>query len=193
MNLNYLTRAFPVVIAMAMLGEPKAEVAVYNTEFDAFKNKTLEQKVQELADREEIRELIARYAQRVAQRQPFFDLFTEDGVYRNHYENNPVSELRGRKAIGDFMDKRPADAALGGAIPQIHNIVLEISGDEARGICSNELRISENGKSIIASGYYIDKFRRENGRWRFASREITWFHWADLKESWAKPTQTKAK
>lgn len=191
MDLNFLSRACPVVIALAMMGAPalaaesQATVPVYNTEFDAFKNKTLEQKVQELADREEIRELIARYAQRVAHRQPFSDLFTEDGVYINHYKNNPVSELRGRKAIADFMDKRPADAAMGGALPMIHNIVLEISGDEARGICSNELRITENGKSIIASGYYNDKFRRVNGHWRFVSRETTWFHWADLKEGWA--------
>jgi hypothetical protein len=47
----------------------------------------------------------------------------------------------------------------------IHNYLLAISGDGANGMCSNELRVTENGRSIIASGYYQDKLRRENGRW----------------------------
>ena len=79
----------------------------------------------------------------------------------------------------------------GESLPMIHNYILSIDGDEATGTCSNELRIVENGKSMIASGVYQDRLRRENGRWRFAKREITFFHWAPIQEGWAKPVEAK--
>lgn len=191
--------AHPVLFALALFGasasaqsQAVSNTPVYMKEFTAFQNKTLEQKVQELADREEIRELIARHAHRVAHGESFADLFTEDGVYINRYPNNPVHELRGRKAIAAAFDSTPGhiapgrSAGMSDALPMIHNIAIEISGDEATGICSNELRITEHGKSIIASGYYQDRYRRENGRWKFALRDITFFHWVSLQEGWAK-------
>jgi hypothetical protein len=153
--------------------------------FNTFNNMTLDQKVQELADREEIRELIARYAHRVAHREPISDLFTEDGVYINHYANNPVHELRGRESLAAFFDGASPSNEIYAPLPMIHNVTIEISGHEATGVCSNELRITEHGKSIIASGYYQDLFRREGGHWRFALREISWFHWVPLQEGWA--------
>lgn len=170
---------------IAALGraETPSQTPLYMKEFDAFQNKTLEQKVQELADREEIRELIATYAHRVAHGVPFDDLFTEDGAYINSR-----SAIRGRKNIEKFFADgraRQTDPAL----PMIHNYIIRIKGDEATGICSNELRLTENGKSIIASGYYEDRYRRVDGHWRFAQRKITWFHWVPLQEGWAKPRQ----
>jgi len=155
-------------------------------EFDAFTGKSLEQKVKELADREEIRELISRYAHRVAHREGLSALFTDDGAYINHNPNDP-REIRGREKLAAFFDNLPPERRTADPLPMIHNVAIEISGDEAIGICSNELRISENGKSMIASGYYEDRYRRVNGHWKFALREVTWFHWVPLQEGWAKP------
>jgi len=191
--------ACQIVTAFALIGGPmvvraqvKPDKPLYMKEFDAFKNKTLEQKVQELADREEIRELIARMAHRVAHGEPFADLYTEDGAYVNHYPNNPVSEVHGRKNIAAVFDRSPrAMGGMSGALPMIHNYVLEIHGNEATGISSNELRITENGKSIIASGYYDDRFRKEDGHWKFVLREIRFFHWVPIQEGWAKAGTTK--
>jgi uncharacterized protein (TIGR02246 family) len=181
-----------LTLVLALVGAPAgaradtaADTPVYMKDFDAFKGKTLEQKVQELADREEIRDLIATYAHRVAHGAPFADLFTEDGAYINN-----KGETRGRKNIEAYF-ARGREAMTDTPLPMIHNEVIRISGNEATGICSNELRITEKGTSIIASGYYEDKYRRENGRWRFAQRKITWFHWVPLKEGWAKPAQPK--
>ena len=71
-------------------------------------------------------------------------------------------------------------------LPMIHYYLISISDDEATGLCSNELRITENGRSIIASGYYEDTYRRENGRWKFAVRDATFLHWVPIEEGWAK-------
>ena len=72
---------------------------LYLRPFAAFAHKTPEQEVQELADREEIRELIARYAHRVAHGVSVADLFTDDGAYISHMPGQPVQEVRGREAL----------------------------------------------------------------------------------------------
>jgi len=52
--------------------------SLYTKDFDDFDNKTTEQKLEEIADREEIRELVARYALGIARGAPVYELFTED-------------------------------------------------------------------------------------------------------------------
>ena len=181
-----LLAAAPVMgQAQDLAGQP-----LYAGRLDSFRGMTTDQKLQELVDREEIRDLIAIYAHRVAHGLSIADLFTDDGVYINRRSpNGPVSEARGRKALEARWPDRPGRA--GNSLPMIHNYLLSIQGDQAIGICSNELRTTENGKSMIASGFYQDVLRRENGRWRFAKREITFFHWVPLQEGWAKPAEQK--
>jgi hypothetical protein len=153
---------------------------------DAFAGKTLEQRIQELADREEIRELIATYAHRMAHGPAASDLFTDDGVYINRGMNDtPPSETRGRAALDRHYGDRTGWAER--PMPMIHNQILEVNGDEAHGICSVEIRLAAKGESIIASGYYQDRFRRVDGRWLFAVRDITLFHWVPIQRGWAKP------
>ena len=172
----------------AALAQTPVDQPLYVGRLDPFRGKSLEAKVQELTDREEIRDLIATYAHRVAHGLSIADLFTEDGVFINrHSPNGPASEARGRKALEARFHDRPGDE--GNSLPMIHNYLISIHGDEATDTCSNELRIVENGQSIIASGYYQDRLRRENGRWKFASREITFFHWVPIQQGWAKPAQ----
>lgn len=180
----------PLAVFPAMAeARQAAEPPLYAGRLEPFHGKSLEQKVQELADREEIRELIAAYAHRVAHGLPIADLFTDDGVFINIRPGQPPSEARGRAAL----DARFGSFGKGddNPLPMIHNHLVRIDGDEARGICSNELRLTENGKSIIASAYYEDRLRRENGRWRFAERRVTFFHWVPLQEGWAKPAAMK--
>jgi hypothetical protein len=172
--------------APAVAGEPEAgEQPLYAGRLDPFRGKSLEQKVQELADREEIRELIATYAHRVAHGLPIADLFTDDGVFINVRPGMPASESRGRAALEARFGHRGHET--GNPLPMIHNQIIQLDGNEGRGICSNELRITENGRSIIASAWYEDRFRRENGRWLFAERKVTFFHWVPIQEGWAAP------
>jgi hypothetical protein len=153
----------------------------------SFRDKTLEQKVQELADREEIRELISAYAHRVAHGQSISDLFTEDGAWTiRRSPDGPITEVSGMAELKARFD-HPEKTSPENPMPMIHNYLIAIEGDEASGMNSNELRISENGKSIIASGYYEDRYRRVNGRWKFARRDTTFFHWVPIQTGWAKP------
>jgi hypothetical protein len=157
---------------------------LYEGRLDSFRGKSTGETIQELIDREQIRDLIAIYANRVAHGVSIADLFTDDGVYINRRgPEGPVSEARGRKALEQRFGTMSAP---GTAMPMIHNYLISVHGDEATGICSNELRITENGQSIIASGYYQDRLRRENGLWKFVVRDITFFHWVPIQEGWAK-------
>ncbi len=158
--------------------------ALYEGESTGFEGKTPAQIIQELVDREQIRELIARYAQRVAHGLSNADLFTEDGVFVTRYPDGRVSESRGRAAIAKRWGG-PRKANDDPSLPMIHNHIVRIDGDEATGICSNELRRTENGQSMIGSGYYQDRFRRVNGQWKFVVRDMTFFHWVPLQKGWA--------
>jgi hypothetical protein len=167
--------------------EPAADASVplYVQPPDSFRGKSVEVTIRELADREEIRDLVATYAHRMAHGPAAADLFTHDGAYINRgTAESPPKEVRGRAALNEhFCDRthwidRP--------LPMIHNHLISVHGDEAHGICSVELRLAAKGVSIIASGYYKDRYRREDGRWKFAERDCTFFHWVPLQQGWAK-------
>lgn len=177
---------------MSMTGQAEAPVQdaggqpLYARRIDCFGGKTLEQKIQEIADREEIRDLTSTYAHRVAHGGANADLFTDDGAYiQRRLQDTTVKEIRGRAEIDAHYVERPGGA--GAAMPMIHNHLIEIDGDEATAICSIELRVSDNGTSMIASGYYQDRLRRERGRWLFVERSVTFFHWVPMQQGWAKP------
>ena len=158
---------------------------IYTRRLDSFRGKSPEAQIQEVADREQIRDLTATYAHRVAHGLANADLFTDDGAYINRRSlDDPGTEVSGRAELDAHFVVRPG--AAGSAMPMIHNHLIEISGDEAKAICSIELRLSENGTSVIASGFYQDQLRRENGRWKFVVRDVTFFHWVPLSEGWAK-------
>jgi ketosteroid isomerase-like protein len=164
---------------------PNVDPKLYLEEFKAFDNKTLEQKVQELGDREELRELISKYAHKIARGYSVADMFTEDGDFITRTPAGPPTEVRPRAAIAKMYEEA-IPKRVDTPKPQIHNYVFAISGDNAKGVCSNELRITSQGQSIIASGYYDDIYRRENGRWSFVVRDANFFHWVPIQQGWAK-------
>lgn len=155
---------------------------LYAKDFTAFDNMTAEQQLQEFADREEIRALIHRYALGIARGAPVYELFTEDAYFIDRVPGRPVRELRSFAAIKALYDGVPRDTP---PLPMIHNIILDIDGDKATGLCSIEIRWVENGEAIISSGWYDDEFRKVDGRWKFAGRDVKFFHWCKLQDGWA--------
>jgi uncharacterized protein (TIGR02246 family) len=145
--------------------------------------KSIEQRVQELEDREEIKELTARYCRHVVrgEGEAVANLFTDDGVL--DLPDSGRSPVRGREALLKFYRRSVIEPEV--AIPFIQNHIIEVSGDEAHGTCAIEARFSRNGESIMAAGYYEDKYRRERGRWRFAERKLFFHHVVPLKQGWA--------
>ena len=172
------------------------EPPLYMRDLKSFEGKTLEQKVQELTDREEIRSMIATYAHRVAHGVPHYELFTDEGAFsvrrlpggetEFHSGMKEIANTRAR-TVERFGDSLSAQKPL----PMIHNFLIALDGDEGLGMNSNELRIPERGKSIIASGYYEDRYRRVDGRWRFVRRDTTFIHWVPIQEGWARPASEK--
>jgi hypothetical protein len=138
--------------------------------FEGFKCTSLEERMQELIDREEIRELAARYAQRVSHRQSMADLFTDDGAFVVHMPNQPVQVARGREQLEKAFAAAAASPALN--MPAVHNHVISVSGNEAVGTSWIELyTLDGDERSFAGCGYYEDRLRRDNGRWRFVVRE----------------------
>lgn len=161
------------------------EPPLYTRRVASLRDGPVEHVVRQLADRDEIRELVSIYAHRMARGLAVADLFTDDGAYVNQGTSNmPPREVRGRAALDAYFCDRGdwADHPL----PMIHNHVIEVSGDEASGVCSMEVRLASDGESIVASGYYLDRYRFELGCWKFVERDYAAFHWVPLSQGWAK-------
>jgi len=146
--------------------------------------KTLEEQVREIADREELRELTAKYAHWVAlgEGAKVAELFTDDGVFINEVMGQePNIVVRGHKQLNEFYPSLKR----GTALPCIHNHIIELDGDQAKGTCTIEVRITQKKQSVIGSGYYADAYRRVNGQWKFAERHCYFYHFVPLLEGWA--------
>ena len=86
--------------------------------------KTLEQRLQEVEDREEIKELTAKYAHWVARGEgvKVKDLFTDDGRFINEVSGEkPNIEVRGRKQLDEYYPALKKGMALG----SVRNFVCE--------------------------------------------------------------------
>ncbi len=176
------------LMLLGLAAVPAAASAASERPIDRFpsfnaRRMTQDQKINELLDREEIRELIARYAHRTAQGVSVADMFTDDGVFTVRFPGRPPRISTGRAEL----DKTYANVNIAGdhPLPMIHNQLIVINGHEATGLCSNELRWRENDESMIGSGYYQDSFRRDAGIWKFVSRDMTFIHWVPIQKGWS--------
>lgn len=124
--------------------------------------------IQAMLDREEIRDLANRYAHYVWQRDAsaVADLFTDDGLM----QTPDLPDLNGRREILENYTKIFSDIDL---YPYVHNHVVDLEGDSATGTCYLDLRSRNDEHHIMAAGYYEDRYRRVDGRWLIAGRDLT--------------------
>ena len=127
--------------------------------------------LQEVIDREAIRDLPLRYCHCVWQKDPdgYVNLFTEDGAVSTNDPTLPRAEGRAglRKMISEGLDTAKPR-------PFIHNHVIELLGpDRATGTCYVEVRLLRDGKKCLMSGWYNDEYAKVGGAWKFKSRKIT--------------------
>jgi uncharacterized protein (TIGR02246 family) len=126
----------------------------------------------ELAAREEIRDLVARYnalgdSGRI---EALAELFAEDAELEIEGRAHA-----GRAAIRALFERAAEEARVGGAVRRLrhftstHAIDL-LSEDRARGRCYY-LVLTEAG--LDHWGRYTDAYRVEAGRWRFTRRAVT--------------------
>ena len=137
--------------------------------------------VRELSDLEAIRDLARRYAHCVWQKDAAgcAALFIADGEMDAGMGGRPII---GREAMVKVYTPTFERSDLQ---PFVHNHVIELDGDSATGTVYLDLRATMDGKAMIGSGFYDDRYVRTPEGWRFAARKLTLRHLVPLSEGWA--------
>lgn len=132
--------------------------------------------LRELADKEAIRDLARGYAHNVWRLDipAIAELFTEDGVM----DTPDLPPIVGRQAIIDSYDNMLTTDEFH---PFVHNHVIELDGDTATGTCYLDLRAKLNGRDVISSGYYDDRYQRVGDEWKFSYRKVTMLEFVALR------------
>jgi ketosteroid isomerase-like protein len=122
-------------------------------------------------DREEIRELYARYAIFVdsSRFDDWINCFTPDGVF----ESPVMGTFKGHEELRRFTSQYQASWNGGGVRHMMVNVSFDIAGETAKGTCALIYFKVHDGKSeYLLTGGYHDTLRKENGEWRFTHRRV---------------------
>ena len=126
--------------------------------------------VQNLLDREAIRDLPKRYCDHVWQDDAvgMSKLFVKDGRFSVVLVDKTI-DVVGQQAICDFMRQGLSDAPR----PFIHNHVVElIDQHNASGRAYLDLRSGKHNFDWLGTGYYQDQYVKQDDTWLFASRDF---------------------
>lgn len=124
-----------------------------------------------LEDREQIRELYARYAITIdnGQFEDWVGCFTADGVF----ESPIYGTYSGAAALREFCTtyEKTWDGAQ--VRHMIVNVSVDIEGERASGTCNLIYYHIKGGKTeLVAVGVYRDELSKIGGNWLFARRKI---------------------
>lgn len=148
---------------------------------------TYEQMVQQLWDREKIRELTYEYglAIEAQDEERMASLFTADGAV--DFSSLGKGVIQGHAALKEFYRFTwPLKVK-----PFFTNHMIKLDGDRASGICSLENRATRGDESLIGAGRLHDTYARVNGEWKFSTRRVEMFYLVPLSQGWAKAVPAK--
>jgi ketosteroid isomerase-like protein len=148
-----------------------------------------------LEDREAIRELVARYAFTVDDRDVagIAALFTRDGAMRS---NDGVMNAAGREAVVEQFHAR--FRVLGPTLHVAHDHLIwfdEADATRAFGLVSSHAEVVRHGRPMWAAIRYRDEYRVEDGAWRFRDRLLSFFYYvnpAEYAEALLSPLRNRA-
>jgi 3-phenylpropionate/cinnamic acid dioxygenase small subunit len=122
-------------------------------------------------DRQDISELLVRYATGIDRRDwPLFrTVFTDDC----ELDYGEIGTWQGVDAATDFMDKTHAMA--GHTLHRLTNQAITVEGDDAtaRTYIDAVIMFGDNQAGVNAWGFYDDKIVRTTDGWRIARRRFT--------------------
>ena len=142
---------------------------------------THEEMVQELWDREKIRELTYEYGLAIEAQdaERMASLFTETGSV--DFSSLGKGVIRGHDALKAFYTTTwPLKVK-----PFFTNHIIRITSDRATGICSLENRATRGNESLIGAGRLHDEYVKVNSQWKFSARRVEMFYLVPLNEGWA--------
>ncbi|MGH7987545.1 MAG: nuclear transport factor 2 family protein [Candidatus Acidiferrales bacterium] len=158
----------------------------------------LEAQVRELNDRERIRDLRYRYHEYVNEGKgaDIAALFTADGAI----DFGHLGKAQGHDQIARFFrgikDLAPEQQLE--AVPRItwikqfiHNHVVEVHGDQARGFAYLEAKPIFNGEAYLVAARYDDEYVRSGAGWKFARMSLVPYFMVPLREGWAQRDRLK--
>jgi ketosteroid isomerase-like protein len=143
----------------------------------------LARRVRQLEDREQIRDLVARYNWVMDDRDlpGIRDLFSEDVRVSS---SDGALESQGRDAVVKMFQGR--FEVLGPSLHWAHDHRVWLDDedpDAGRGLVSLHAEMTRFGVAAISAIRYEDGYRRgEDGRWRFSSRRLSFFYFLDPRE-----------
>jgi 3-phenylpropionate/cinnamic acid dioxygenase small subunit len=127
--------------------------------------------VSERDDRQDISELLVRYATAIDRRDwPLFrTVFTDDC----ELDYGEIGRWQGVDEVTNFMDKTHAMA--GHTLHRLSNQVITVDGDEAsaRTYVDAVIMFGDNQAGVNAWGFYDDGIVRTSDGWRIARRRFT--------------------
>ena len=145
---------------------------------------SLAERLQRVEDALAVRELVARYALAVDDRDwaTLRELFTADAVLAGAAE-----EVSGRDAVVDYLRRRMVLVGPTVHAPHAHVVDWGAPG-EATGTVSAHAEQAVDGVALVQAFRYSDVYRRgDDGRWRFRSRELRFLYAvpaADYPDVW---------
>jgi hypothetical protein len=157
-----------------------AGMALAVTSYAGDEKKSVEQRLTEVEDKEQIRNLLARYMHYLDAREmvKYSELFTEDGVV-----NAAQGKWTGRTEMQNMFKPRKnpdgTERAAGPPRPMIHYVidsVIQVNGNEARhwGKYFAFFPAEKQGERPTVSGIggYNDWLVKKDGVWYFKRRDI---------------------
>jgi hypothetical protein len=135
-----------------------------------------EQRLRQLEDREQIRELLAEYIRCLDTRDhaTYSQLFAKDGelTFAQGHAVGPQA-IRALMEEGERKGDPARAAAMAGSVHLLTDLSIRLNGDEATVHSRWTLIVRGEGRpTVSASGHYSDLLIRENGAWKFKRREI---------------------
>lgn len=142
---------------------------------------SIEARLRRLEDRSELHELVARYAVAIDDRDiaVIADLFTADGAFRSR---DGVMNAQGRAAVLEQFRGRFAALTVSNHFSHDHVLSFDADPDRAAGLLTAHAEVWRNGRALIAALRYQDSYRREQGRWRFADRLLSFLYYLPVEE-----------
>ena len=161
---------FSILVGMTLIACNEEKVRKREIE----KQKAIEIRLQQLEDREEIRQLLINYGRYLDQRDfaAFSKLFAEkDGEWIGG-----MGQAKGSQAIRRFMEKSIGikTASQNTSFHLFTNEFIRLAGDRATAITKwiFMVRNQASHPQPAIMGHYEDELVRENGHWKFLKRTV---------------------